>query len=536
MGIAVPRLRVHAESGDSESMGEVTSISIGYGLHQAWILTAIFGAQIVFGIAPASSNAPSDIMPISLVVNLATLLACGIAGQRLIRFVVDRRIAFAAAGICCAGTLLILVYNPASSLQLAIDVTAGVLSGFGSAVLLLFWGTAFARLDLTSIIMNTALAVLVSAVAYALLLVIPAPVSGLLCALIPLAEAALVWQHTPLPYTQRREVPIFSNLSIRTGAYFMLMGVPMVFFGLALGYLRQTASFRLIGVAPWQEQVPAIIISALIASLVLVIALNVMASDRIDDLIRPIVPLVAIGVLVVPVTTTLPFNAASWTVIVAYFVFEALMWIMLASFAQHYRVSPLVVFGIGRGALGVGTFFGLRLSRYLYNTTIDTGMFAGIMLVCLVFAVVMLPHVHDVRKAVSNFSLTPEAAAAVLERVNANLPESEPTVATAPKGAAETETETGPAQSPAGTGDEPEHHQGGVYRKKCESVADTYLLSNRESEVLFYLGKGFNAAYLQEKLFISEGTAKTHIRHIYGKTGVHSQQELMRLIDDTKVA
>ena len=106
-------------------------------------------------------------MPISLVVNLATLLACGIAGQRLIRFVVDRRIAFAAAGICCAGTLLILVYNPASSLQLAIDVTAGVLSGFGSAVLLLFWGTAFARLDLTSIIMNTALAVLVSAVAYA---------------------------------------------------------------------------------------------------------------------------------------------------------------------------------------------------------------------------------------------------------------------------------------------------------------------------------------------------------------------------------
>ena len=44
-----------------------------------------------------------------------------------------------------------------------------------------------------------------------------------------------------------------------------------------------------------------------------------------------------------------------------------------------------------------------------------------------------------------------------------------------------------------------------------------------------------NAAYLQEKLFISEGTAKTHIRHIYGKTGVHSQQELMRLIDDTVV-
>lgn len=531
MEIAVPRLRAHGEHDDKESTGEITSLSVGYGLHQAWVLTAIFGATIVFGVAPASSNVPSDIMPISLLTNLLTLLVCGAVGPALIRFVVDRRVAFAAAGICCAGTLLIPVYDPASSLQLVIDVAAGVLSGFGSAVLLLFWGTAFARLDLTSIIMNTAVSVLVAAAAYALIIAIPAPVSGLLTALIPLAEAALVWQHTPLPYTQRREVPLFSNLSIRTSAYFALMGIPMVFFGIALGDLRQTASFRLIDVAPWQDQVPAILISALIAALILTIALNIMASDRIDDLIRPIMPLVAIGVLAVPGATTAPFNIASWTVITAYFIFEALMWIMLASFAQHYRVSPLVVFGVGRGSLAAGTFFGLRLSRYLYDTTMDASFFAGIMLVCLVFAVVMLPHVHDVRKAVSAFSLTPESAAALLERINAGLPEREPAQAERAD-AAKTD---GAAAAASDAKDAGAHRQGGVYRKKCESVADTYLLSNRESEVLFYLGKGFNAAYLQEKLFISEGTAKTHIRHIYGKTGVHSQQELMRLIDDTVV-
>ncbi len=75
----------------------------------------------------------------------------------------------------------------------------------------------------------------------------------------------------------------------------------------------------------------------------------------------------------------------------------------------------------------------------------------------------------------------------------------------------------------------------GLFRKKCECVANQYLLSARENEVLFYLARGFNAAYLQEKLYISEGTAKTHIRHIYAKTNVHSQQELMRMVNDVQV-
>lgn len=77
---------------------------------------------------------------------------------------------------------------------------------------------------------------------------------------------------------------------------------------------------------------------------------------------------------------------------------------------------------------------------------------------------------------------------------------------------------------------------GGRFRRKCEAVANTYLLSRRETEILFFLAKGHNAAYIQEKLFISEGTAKTHIRHIYRKLDVHSQQDLMRTVEGTEPA
>ena len=33
------------------------------------------------------------------------------------------------------------------------------------------------------------------------------------------------------------------------------------------------------------------------------------------------------------------------------------------------------------------------------------------------------------------------------------------------------------------------------------------------------------------RLFVSENTTKTHVKNIYRKTGVHSKQELMDLVD-----
>ncbi|MCI8305279.1 MAG: helix-turn-helix transcriptional regulator [Enterorhabdus sp.] len=75
----------------------------------------------------------------------------------------------------------------------------------------------------------------------------------------------------------------------------------------------------------------------------------------------------------------------------------------------------------------------------------------------------------------------------------------------------------------------------GRFRLRCEAVANTYLLSRRESEVLYYLARGYKSASIQQQLYISEGTAKTHIRHIYRKLNVHNQQELILLIDEVEL-
>jgi DNA-binding CsgD family transcriptional regulator len=63
--------------------------------------------------------------------------------------------------------------------------------------------------------------------------------------------------------------------------------------------------------------------------------------------------------------------------------------------------------------------------------------------------------------------------------------------------------------------------------------AEQQGLTNREAEVLVYLAKGRNAGYIARQLSITPATTKTHIKHLYTKTGVHTHQELLDLLESS---
>ncbi len=71
-----------------------------------------------------------------------------------------------------------------------------------------------------------------------------------------------------------------------------------------------------------------------------------------------------------------------------------------------------------------------------------------------------------------------------------------------------------------------------LFEARCAAVAKLYQLSPRESEILAYLAKGRNAAYIQEELVISPHTVKSHIYNIYRKLDIHSQQKLMDFVEE----
>lgn len=69
------------------------------------------------------------------------------------------------------------------------------------------------------------------------------------------------------------------------------------------------------------------------------------------------------------------------------------------------------------------------------------------------------------------------------------------------------------------------------WKQCCTEICEESGLSSREVEVFVLLARGRTARMICEKLFISESTAKSHIYHIYRKTGFHSHQELINKVE-----
>lgn len=62
-------------------------------------------------------------------------------------------------------------------------------------------------------------------------------------------------------------------------------------------------------------------------------------------------------------------------------------------------------------------------------------------------------------------------------------------------------------------------------------VAEQYSLTNRETEILQYLGRGHGSAYIAEVLVVAESTVRSHVKSIYRKVGVSSREQLLEKID-----
>lgn len=70
---------------------------------------------------------------------------------------------------------------------------------------------------------------------------------------------------------------------------------------------------------------------------------------------------------------------------------------------------------------------------------------------------------------------------------------------------------------------------------RCRAVGEKYGLSERQQEILLLIAQGRNAKYIEKSLVISLSTVQTHIRNVYRKLGVHSRQELIDLVENTKL-
>lgn len=70
-----------------------------------------------------------------------------------------------------------------------------------------------------------------------------------------------------------------------------------------------------------------------------------------------------------------------------------------------------------------------------------------------------------------------------------------------------------------------------IIERNCDELARSRGLTERERQVMGMLARGHNANHIQEELTLSYNTVKTHVKRIYRKLDVHSQQELIDLVE-----
>ena len=667
MGVRVPRITLNADFGDESAFGELSLLSVGYGLHQAWMFATMFGTSSVFGATRLFEGLYGSSISlayfISIIIYTVCLVFMGLTNQRFLSVYISHKLLAFGGACACIGTALLLF--PAMAGAPVLEIASGVLTGVGSSILIIYWGTAFARCDNASIVLNTAIAILASIALFATVLhYAPWPVSGIATAAVPLLEVAILWNKTPTSFYHRNEVPIFKPLPINRGKFLLRFAVPVFVLGVPLGMLRSHALQNVISNETVGSQLMLALAGGLATVLILITIMALGGGDKWSRFFQPIVPFVAVCAFFIPFSGG-DNMLANVFLIVGFLCFEALMWIFFGDLSQRFRLSPIFVFGVGRGTLAaavlVGTLIPVAAMNSVQEMAFGEQTVIVAMLVIILIAYAMLPREREMEaivvpcplvKAVST-SFERETAAAkdagmrncgtapVMESLIARsagfapstgkaaaggiaesgaagaaatfadeMPASMSVGATPPQAAFEASMQASAVGNVAGQtqvstseaaatavagatsaadaqavdtaalpetptqareaevananaklaaarpsearlamersnaqGANPEDGDtneqvrgGGRFRRKCEAVANTFLLSRRETEILFFLAKGHNAAYIQEKLYISEGTAKTHIRHIYRKLDVHSQQELMRTVEDAAPA
>ncbi len=481
----------------SNSLGEMEApLTMGFGLHWAWVYATMFATTRLF---LASSGDASSVMSGFYLLSMAalslTLFLFGFNYRRS-HHILQRMSPFVCGTISTISTFALLAANSTTPVGITAFIVASMGTGIGSALLLLLWGEYFSRKDTPTATINSALGVVVAIFLYVVLVYyLPPTISCVLVGLLPMLEALIL--RGVLPARASSEVPSLGRLRVRTSSFALRIGVSTFIFGVALGVLRNISlSSTFTNTANGSQGI--LLAAAVFAAPILICIILVLNRYEFGFLYRPLVVLIAMSLLLIPFFGSNNPPIVSLVILVGYVCFEVMMWVVFSEISFSFRLSSILVYGVGRASLTLGTLLcALLLPPLLARASTfaaigETG--AALIAMCaMVLGYCLLPREKDIGEMVIS---------------------------------------DGAEESPTYVGKEiPPEWQKRRFALKCQTVADQYLLSKREAEVLYLLAKGRNASYIKDELFISEGTAKTHIWRIYRKLDVHTQQDLIDLVD-----
>lgn len=524
MGIKIPAVTLSVRAKTGEEAGELNGNAVGLGLLVLCLLAVLYGntAQL----APDAHWATCLAFGASFAV--AVLLGAAFDKRCHGIFRTFKPVVIVSIVCCLTPAALLGAALAEPAIQPILGVPCGLILGVGTAFLVFYWGISFGRADSPNIAFNASISTAIAVLLYALVIEkLPSLAAHLIICLVPLLNIFFLRQRVTenLPNVDMRDATYFSELHIARSSFALKIFPALACLGFVLALLLSHAGYCLTPAAGATGVGFTALAMALSCIIVLVSTTQTAKHDQsFNHTFRLMMPIVALLILPLPFTGAAEASPGNMLILTAMAMCITLGWTFLGNVCQEFRLSPVYVFGLGAGAVACGmliagitssltpTFVGSTMSHSSFGLIL---CLFGLVVVCGLF-----PRKDDIHAIVVR-SFAPEE---LYGADDADVPEEPVPDMQAPTS----------APSPTSPETEGDGLRKGRFMRRCDRVADMYLLSRRETDVLYLLAKGRNVGYIKEKLYISEGTAKTHVHHVYKKLNVHSQQELIALIDSVE--
>lgn len=382
---------------------------------------------------------------------------------------------------CCAGTALTgLVLVPIGA-SVGMVMTVSAATALGGAILFCLWAEVYSQMGSTQIVVYGAESCLVAFGLYVLVSTMMHPYAVLATALLPIGSFACIASSFVLVPREAAK-----SKAARYAVPWKIV-VIMTLAGLASG-LAGSVLLNPDG----QGAVHRIWATGVAGAVILGLAL--LRPEKFDArfLAQACVPLALAACVLMPAAWSNAGFAVSFLVKLAYVWFTIFALMLLANLAFRFGAPTLRMFAVARACSEGAILLGVTIREFLRDsglsqdgTVLLASACAGIVVVCVC---VLLWR--------SERAVNADWGAAGMEIASG-------------------ERVVGPRER---------------LILRCEQLAQMHGLTARETEVLTLIAQRKTRSEMEQELFLSQNTVKTHVRHIYAKLDIHSKSDVYELI------
>ena len=486
--------------------------ALGYSLTSTWATVLLFSS--FFSKAP--SNAVVTISMLSGVI--ACLGALFLHAKTSLFNGRNGASSLYATGVA-VGTFM-CTFPSLASIAPAHDVGL-IISGFFAILLILTWFEAFSRLPSRTIVFLGGCSFLLSAAGVFAVLSMPVEAASIAMSALPLVSFSLLPKPSPGGNAAADSRATLGAILTQAVSWKTLLGIAISFFVIgAMGALAPGLGVA-VELSPIYLSIPALL------TVVFVLTAR-LCPQRLDASI--LFKLLLVGVAGIAFLLVYAGSTNLTLVFFLYITADVLLWSVLALAAKKTPVAPHAVFACGWLAECVGNVLGHNVAFAVGDTSL---LFALVMLLILVAV---------------GFAFGDGLFMVELDEEGGRLPNTAGTDVMRSEGGAPANAAMPDEACNAGSSGVPANHASAgatgnpgttTDRSPSPSAQDAiaafaarYGLSERETDVFALWVTGHGLKHIQNALFISESTVKTHLRSIYRKCDTHNRAEIIALFED----